>query len=569
MKTLSKIGFVASLCLGGLGMNGQSIINDFYHIGLFPADHALGQKVITTVATELSPEQNYVVGATSFASTLGEMPSVNLSKYKLDGTPVFTKTFLINVASTTTSIAVKGLVEATHTTMPGYALLAYTSALPAQSVVIRTDVDGNMMWKAEVGKEKAAAIAYDYDLNRILVLQRHFSGATADLQLIILNANTGAVIATRNFDGFNKSNDEPAAILYDGSVKGYILVGTSTIKTIVGSEVQLMLTRTTNTGALVYTRTIGYFGVAHTAVDATLLPNGFNSQVAIGGLVTGTLDGKFYSKQPAYTTVDVRTGVLSMVNVIRKNFDLRSIAFVPSQSSLAVVGNKPLVPAFLGEEANLFAIDPTDPAMIGSIHVYNPLFTTFSFENIALGQTDDHLVQVGAHKFAFPWAGSPAGENYTWLTSADAMGNSECDAADTLSAFAFTAPELSSNVSSVEFLKALVRVEEISQEQDMIDACGLPYRQAASNNGVTSAKFRVYPNPANELVTVEYSVAQNDEAVLNLMDMTGRVVSSQKLVNGDHATTALNVADIAAGVYYSDLRVNGTSVQKDKLVVQH
>jgi len=568
MKTLSKISLVA-LCLAGFSAHSQSIINEFYHIAQFPADHAQGDKVITTVATETAPDQAYVVAGAAFSSELKETPYVGLYKYAMDGTPIFTKTFILNDPNPVSTVTVKGLVEATRGTTPGYGVLAFTNAYPQQSVLLKTDVNGNLLWKAEVGKEQAAGVAYDYDLNRFIVIQRHFSGFTADLQLVIINANTGAVIATRNYDGFHKSDDDPAAIVYDGPEKSYILVGTSTIKTVIGSEIQLMLTRTTNTGALVYTHTLGYFGVIHQAVDAVLLPNGFNSQVAIGGLVTGTLAGVPYSKQPAFTIVDTRTGVLANVNVIEKNFELRAITFIPGMSSLAMVGNKALTPPIFGTETNLFAIDPTDPAMIGSIHLYNPLFTTYAFHSIAVGAAGANLVSAGTHKFPFPWAGSPAGENYNWVTSADAMGNGECDRADTLSAFSFPVPALSNSITSVEFLKALVRVEEISQEQDMIDACGLPFRKPATPVSVNTAQFRLYPNPANTEVTLEYSVAQNDEAVLNLMDVTGRVVSSQKLVSGDHSTVAVNVADIASGVYYSDLRVNGQSVQKDKLVVQH
>jgi len=569
MKTISKISLVA-LCLAGLGSNAQ-IINDFYHVGGFPADHELGYKVITSSASELAADQNYVVAGVAQASTIGETQYLALSKYQLDGTPVYHKTFLLNTPTPNTSVQVKGLTEAINAKVNGYGVLAYTTAAPAQSVLLRTDENGNLMWQAAVGSEIAGGVAYDYDLNRFLVLQRHLSGVSADLQLVVIDADNGTVITTRNFDGFQKSDDEPAAILYDGPQKSYILVGTSTIKTIIGSEVQVMLTRTSNTGALIYTRTIGYFGIAHTAVDATLLPNGFNTQVAIGGLVTGTINAKLYTRQPAYTLVDARTGSMANVNVIRKTFDLKGITFLPGASSLAVVGNRALVPALLGTESNLFAIDPTDPAMVGSIHRYNQVFSTFAFNNIAVGPDPaNSLVSVGSHRFPFPLAGSPAGENYNWLTTADAQGNGSCDVADTLSAFAFPAPTLSNTINSVAFLRAAVRVEEIDQTEDMVNACDLPFRKPASSVSVNSvADFRLYPNPANDQATLEYSAGQNDEVILNLMDVTGRVVSSQKLASGDHNTTAISLAGIASGVYYSDLRINGQSVQKDKLVVQH
>jgi hypothetical protein len=381
--------------------------------------------------------------------------------------------------------------------------------------------------------------------------------------LVVIDAKTGAILFTRNFDGYNKSDDEPASIVYDSFNKAYMIAGTSTIKSIIGTQTQIMLVRTANTGALVYTRLIGYFGIQHTSVAATLIPNGFNSQVEIAGVVTGVLNGIFYNKQVSYTSVDIATGNSAMVHVIRKNFDPRGIAFIASSSSLNIVGNR----SFLGTESNLFNVDPTDPSMLGTIHVYNHPFSTFAFNGINTG-TPDQLVMVGSHLFPLPWAGSPADLNYHWLTTADSYGNGECDNSDTLSAFAFPVPVMANNASSVSFTKNGVTVEEITQSEVAIDGCDIPFRLTNTATPAT-AEFRLYPNPSTTSVTVEYTVADNDNADLTLLDMSGRVILTQKLVSGDHATTTLNVAELASGLYYSDLRVNGLSVKKDKLVVQH
>jgi hypothetical protein len=562
MKTISKIGFVASLC--ALGLSSTAQINEFNHIAGFPADHGIGDKVITTVVSEVNPVASYVTAGVSLSTLAGEMPSVSLAQYDLSGLNLWHKTFIINSPSGVNALTVRGLVEASNPSNSGYGVLAFTNAAGQQSVLIKTDAAGNMMWKQTVGHEQAADLAYDADLDRFLVLTRYLSGASADLQLVVIDAKTGAILFTRNFDGFNKSDDEPASILYDGFNKAYLMTGTSTVKSIIGTQTQIMLVRAANTGALVYTRLIGYFGIQHTAVASALMPNGFNSQIEIAGVVTGVLNSVLYSKQPSYTSVDVATGNSADVHVIRKNFDPRGIAFIPSSSSLNIVGNRPIL---FGTESNLYNIDPTDPTMLGTIHVYNHPFTTFAFNGISTG-TPDQLVMVGQHMFPLPWAGSPANLNYHWLTTADAYGNGKCDNSDTLSVFEFPVPTISSNVSFVSFTKNGVTVEEISQSESMIDGCDIPFR-LANNQSSATAEFRLYPNPSTTSVTVEYTVADNDNADLTLLDMSGRVILSQKLASGDHATTTLNVAELASGIYYSDLRVNGLSVKKDKLVVQH
>jgi len=562
MKTLTKISYIASFCVLGLGAHAQ-FLNDFYHIGGFPADHGNGDKVITKAVSEVDPIPAYLVAGATEASSLGNMPSVSLSQYDATGNPVWHQTFLINTPGANNVTAVSGLTQILDPTAPGYAVLAYTNASPQQSVVIRTDASGMLMWKTEVGSNQAAAITYDADLNRILVLTRFLSGTSADLQLISIDAKSGAVVFTRNFDGMSKSDDEPAAIVYDRDSKSYLLVGTSTIHSIIGNEVQIQLTRTTAGGGLIYTRTLGFFGVLETAVDAVLIPNGANSQIAVAGLITGTLNATFYNKQPAYTTVDVSTGSLAVVHVLRKKFDLTSITYIPSASSLNLVGNAPTLP--VGTQANLFSVDPTDPSMLGLIHIYNNPFTTFAFHNIREGM-DGNLVAVGSHRFPLPWAGSPANETYNWLITADSEGNGQCDAADTLSSFAFQVPTEYNNASSSTFLHELVKIEPIAQTEDVLNGCDLPFRLPSQPS---NAEVRFYPNPASDMINIEYSVNENDNVVLNIMDMTGRIIMSEKLLSGDHMLSNFSVANISSGVYYSDLRVNDQSVKKDKLVVQH
>jgi hypothetical protein len=577
MKTISKIGFVASLCVLGFGASAQ-IINDFYHINGYPADHGQGDKVITTAVSEINPVATYVTaGVTVSPSGLGSMPTVSLSRYDLSGVNMWHKTFIVNSPMSFNTVAVKGLAEASNPSNSGFGILAFTNAVPQQSVLLKTDAAGNLLWKTELGRESAADLSYDSDLDRFLVLQRFLAGTptgtSPDLELIVVDAKTGVILSRHNYDGFQSSADEPASVLYDAQHKSYLLTGTSTVKSIIGNQTQIMLARTTNTGALTYIRLIGYFGIAHTAVSATLIPSGpagVNTEIAIGGLVTGVISSTFYSKQPTYTTVDVQTGSIVEVHVIKTNFDLRSISYMESTSSLSIVGNTPFISGnpLAGTAANLFQIDPTDPLLIGSIHVYNNAFSNFEFSDIRVGAMDQ-FVMVGKHLLPIAWAGSAANLNYAWLTTADMYGAGSCDNSDRMEVFAFPAPAMANYFQGIpQFLPSKVKVEEIAQSESMLDGCELPFR-LSNTQPVASSEFRVFPNPATSAVTVEYTVADNDNADLNLMDISGRVILSQKLVSGDHATTTLNVADLASGIYYSDLRVNGQSVKKDKLVVQH
>lgn len=73
----------------------------------------------------------------------------------------------------------------------------------------------------------------------------------------------------------------------------------------------------------------------------------------------------------------------------------------------------------------------------------------------------------------------------------------------------------------------------------------------------------IFPNPASEVATVNYSASSN--AVVTVSDLAGNVV---RTVNGTTSTASVNVADLTAGIYFVSVTENGTPVSNHKLVVK-
>ena len=69
-----------------------------------------------------------------------------------------------------------------------------------------------------------------------------------------------------------------------------------------------------------------------------------------------------------------------------------------------------------------------------------------------------------------------------------------------------------------------------------------------SNNEIITQKFSIYPNPANDLVTISKNSAIDITSVI-VTDINGRIV---KEINND--ATTINVSDLNAGVYF--LKIN-------------
>jgi len=563
MKTISKLAWVATLSVLGTASNAQ--LNNFYHTDVSgSADHGRGDKVVTAVSSEDYGDRSYVVASATRNSLEKGRPSVSLSRYELDGTPIYHRTFVLNKADGGDFTSVKGLVELTKPAATGFGVLAYTNTAPAQSVVIRTSEKGNMIWKRSVGANEAASLAYDNDRDRLLVLTSR-GDDNADLQLVVLDGKSGAVIYTRHIDGFHGSKDAPARVLYDGLTQDYLLVGTSTYTTAGAPQSRLLLSRLGHDGKLVYTHLIGDDATLLTAVDATIIPSGPDSRIVIGGSVTALVEKVAYNNQPAYTSIRIDKGDDARIHIIQKQFDLKALTY--RSGDLDIVGNKNL--AGKGIQANLFSIDPANPKLVGSDHVYNKEPSTFAFNDVAHG-TDKHLVMIGYHQYPVLWDGSPGNLNYPWLTTADAEGNGACESADEVSVVRARVPHFGTSNMDVAFESEEVAVREESQAEKFLNGCDLDFREAAPTvSSSTPATFRLYPNPTSDLINIEYTSSDNDNVVLNIIDMAGRVVLSQKMMSGEHITNSLSVANLASGVYYTDLRVNDQSIYKVKVAVQH
>ena len=75
-----------------------------------------------------------------------------------------------------------------------------------------------------------------------------------------------------------------------------------------------------------------------------------------------------------------------------------------------------------------------------------------------------------------------------------------------------------------------------------------------------NGELRVYPNPANSLLVVSYSLLGKSKTVMEMLDVTGQVVKTQ-LITGK--LTNVDILDLAKGVYIVKVsNENGVAVKK-------
>ena len=77
------------------------------------------------------------------------------------------------------------------------------------------------------------------------------------------------------------------------------------------------------------------------------------------------------------------------------------------------------------------------------------------------------------------------------------------------------------------------------------------------------AAFNVFPNPASDVLNIEFSLEQADDVMYITTDVTGRVIDIQNVNNVDNDVRTLDVSRFAAGTYFITARTSqGTSTQR-------
>ena len=79
-------------------------------------------------------------------------------------------------------------------------------------------------------------------------------------------------------------------------------------------------------------------------------------------------------------------------------------------------------------------------------------------------------------------------------------------------------------------------------------------------------KFKVYPNPNDGNMTLDYFIAEGKTAEFRLYDIMGRTHKVVQLETGQNIYR-INDSSLHQGLYLYDVRVDGEVVKTDKLVI--
>ncbi len=78
--------------------------------------------------------------------------------------------------------------------------------------------------------------------------------------------------------------------------------------------------------------------------------------------------------------------------------------------------------------------------------------------------------------------------------------------------------------------------------------------------------FKLYPNPNNGNMTLEYHIEENQTGVLNIYDVTGKQIISHNF-NSTNSCITIDASTLDAGVYYYSIKEGDKKVKTDKLII--
>jgi hypothetical protein len=83
---------------------------------------------------------------------------------------------------------------------------------------------------------------------------------------------------------------------------------------------------------------------------------------------------------------------------------------------------------------------------------------------------------------------------------------------------------------------------------------------------VNNSAFKLYPNPNNGDMILEYNLTENEKGVISIYDLTGRILK-QYTINSKNTLFNINENELNSGIYYYSIHVNEKIVKTEKIVI--
>ena len=88
-----------------------------------------------------------------------------------------------------------------------------------------------------------------------------------------------------------------------------------------------------------------------------------------------------------------------------------------------------------------------------------------------------------------------------------------------------------------------------------------------NENTKPNSVFNLSPNPSNGNMILKYSLKSNDKAEMKIYDVTGRLINSYKLTEGDNNTLKISEDELQNGIYFYNVIIDNKVKSQSKIVI--
>lgn len=83
---------------------------------------------------------------------------------------------------------------------------------------------------------------------------------------------------------------------------------------------------------------------------------------------------------------------------------------------------------------------------------------------------------------------------------------------------------------------------------------------------VSATSFKLFPNPNNGIMNLDYNLGNDSEATMKLFDVTGKLISTYTLQN-TKGSISINEQNLTNGIYFYSILVKEKVIKNNKIVI--
>jgi hypothetical protein len=560
MKKLNKLfGVAAAFVLAVPVLQAQP---DNYYRFMGNYDHGIGREVVQSIDL-LNP--GYVVAGTAFTPAPGNAPGTMVSAYTPAGIPIWSQIYPINNGMPAGNTVADALSIASAAPLGIYGVLANTNfTAPAQSVLFQIGLGGALtgIW-TPLGNLRATSVIFDPAINSFVVLGQA-PGNNGDLQLIVVNG-AGGIVFSNTYDSGPGFRDTPSRLMLDPATGGYVLVGTS--QNIITGDQNVFVVRINAGFGLFCSQTIGNPGVNEVGVDVTwgVSTTGVATDIILANQV-GARTLPFVIELDAF----VCPGFLSstLLDPAPVNNTATSITTDPLTTNICIAGRN----NDINTNGFVVVLNPGFGAITYARYGQPALAGNEDLTDILFDAGANMIVTTGQHQRINPWPGfpTPANEFFVWLPMMNNAGLGMCPDVRPIITTPMCPPVTTYPFQAPFFNSVPVNVFQFGITSIFLNECANPFRIGDDGNEEdgSTAGASIFPNPANNTVSIRYSASVDDQPLLEVTNMLGEVVMTKSLSPADKAAD-VDVKDLAPGMYFFRVRNGDAELANEKITIQH